>query len=65
MSNMITTLNLAADEPGEMIGRNTSFSTKGFAENTFNVTAVSQNVILPAHFVAFKIFKRIFILYHL
>lgn len=43
MSNMITTLNLAADEPGEMMGRNSSFSGKGFAENTFNVTAVSQN----------------------
>lgn len=42
MSNMITTLNLAADEPGEMMGRNSSFSGKGFAENTFNVTAVSQ-----------------------
>jgi cytochrome aa3-600 menaquinol oxidase subunit 2 len=42
MSNMITTLHLAADEPGEMTGRNSSFSGKGFAENTFNVTAVSQ-----------------------
>jgi cytochrome aa3-600 menaquinol oxidase subunit II len=42
MSNMITTLHLAADEPSEMMGRNSSFSGKGFAENTFNVTAVSQ-----------------------
>ncbi|MGF7535484.1 cytochrome aa3 quinol oxidase subunit II [Bacillus mexicanus] len=41
MSDMITTLYLAADEPGEMTGRNANFSGKGFAENTFNVTAMS------------------------
>jgi cytochrome aa3-600 menaquinol oxidase subunit II len=42
MSDMITTLHLAADAPGEFIGRNANFSGKGFAENTFNVTAMSQ-----------------------
>ncbi|MDQ0156648.1 cytochrome aa3 quinol oxidase subunit II [Robertmurraya andreesenii] len=42
MADMITTLHLAADEPGEYMGRNANFSGKGFAENTFNVTAMSQ-----------------------
>lgn len=42
MSDMVTTLHLAADEPGEMMGRNANFSGKGFAENMFNVTAMSQ-----------------------
>lgn len=42
MADMVTTLHLAADEPGEMIGRNANFSGKGFAENRFNVTAMSQ-----------------------
>lgn len=42
MADMVTTLHLAADEPGEMLGRNANFSGKGFAENTFNVTAMSQ-----------------------
>ncbi|WP_066253202.1 cytochrome aa3 quinol oxidase subunit II [Neobacillus drentensis] len=42
MSNMVTTLNLAADEPGEMMGRNANFSGKGTAENMFNVTAMSE-----------------------
>lgn len=42
MSDMVTTLHLAADYPGEMIGRNANFSGKGFAENTFHVTAMSQ-----------------------
>ena len=35
MSDMMTTLHLAADEPGEYMGRNANFSGKGFAENTF------------------------------
>ncbi|MBO0961678.1 cytochrome aa3 quinol oxidase subunit II [Neobacillus sp. MM2021_6] len=43
MSDMITTLHLAADEPGEFMGRNANFSGKGSAENTFNVTAMSQD----------------------
>nr|WP_106779597.1 cytochrome aa3 quinol oxidase subunit II [Lysinibacillus timonensis] len=43
MSDMVTTLHLAADEPGEYMGRNANFSGKGFAENTFNVTAMSQD----------------------
>ncbi|MFB5195426.1 cytochrome aa3 quinol oxidase subunit II [Neobacillus sp. KR4-4] len=42
MADMITTLHLAADESGEMMGRNASFSGRGTAENTFNVTAMSQ-----------------------
>lgn len=42
MADMVTTLHLAADEPGEMIGRNANFSGKGFAENMFNVTAVPE-----------------------
>ena len=43
MSDMVTTLHLAADEPGEYMGRNANFSGKGFAENTFDVTAMSQD----------------------
>lgn len=42
MSNMVTTLHLAADEAGEMVGRNVNFSGKGFAENSFHVEAMSQ-----------------------
>ncbi|WP_042355532.1 cytochrome aa3 quinol oxidase subunit II [Bacillus rubiinfantis] len=42
MSDMVTTLHLAADEPGEMMGRNANFSGKGFAENMFNVTAMPE-----------------------
>ena len=42
MSDMVTTLHLAADVAGEYMGRNANFSGKGFAENTFNVTAMSQ-----------------------
>ncbi|MBS4190402.1 cytochrome aa3 quinol oxidase subunit II [Bacillus sp. FJAT-49705] len=42
MADMLTTLHLAADAPGEYMGRNASFSGKGFAENTFNVTAIPQ-----------------------
>ncbi|SEM13260.1 cytochrome aa3 quinol oxidase subunit 2 [Mesobacillus persicus] len=41
MSDMVTTLHLAADVPGEYMGRNANFSGKGFAENTFDVTAMS------------------------
>ncbi|WP_019153596.1 cytochrome aa3 quinol oxidase subunit II [Robertmurraya massiliosenegalensis] len=43
MSDMLTTLHLAADETGEFMGRNANFSGKGFAENTFQVEAMSQN----------------------
>lgn len=39
MSDMVTTLHLAADYPGEFFGRNASFSGAGFAENTFTATA--------------------------
>ena len=43
MSDMVNTLHLAADEPGELMGRNANFSGKGFAENTFPVEAMSQD----------------------
>ncbi|MCH1624308.1 cytochrome aa3 quinol oxidase subunit II [Fredinandcohnia quinoae] len=42
MSDMITTLHLAADEVGEYMGRNANFSGKGFAENMFDVKAMTQ-----------------------
>ncbi|MDF0728092.1 cytochrome aa3 quinol oxidase subunit II [Cytobacillus sp. S13-E01] len=42
MSSMVNTLNLAADVPGEYMGRNASFTGEGFAEQTFNVKAMSQ-----------------------
>ena len=42
MADMVTTLHFAADEPGDYMGRNANFSGKGFAENSFNVTAMSQ-----------------------
>jgi len=42
MSDMVNTLHLAANTPGEYMGRNASFSGKGFAENTFKVEAVNQ-----------------------
>ncbi|WNS73625.1 cytochrome aa3 quinol oxidase subunit II [Bacillus sp. DTU_2020_1000418_1_SI_GHA_SEK_038] len=42
MSDMVTTLHLAADVPGEYMGRNSNFSGKGFAENTFNVKAMPE-----------------------
>ena len=35
MSDMVTTLHLAAEVPGEYMGRNSNFSGKGFAENIF------------------------------
>jgi cytochrome aa3-600 menaquinol oxidase subunit II len=42
MSDMVNTLHLAADVPGEYMGRNANFSGKGTAENIFDVTAMSQ-----------------------
>jgi cytochrome aa3-600 menaquinol oxidase subunit 2 len=42
MADMVTTLHLAADDPGELVGRNANFSGKGFAENTFNVTVMTH-----------------------
>lgn len=42
MNDHVTTLHLAADVPGEFMGRNANFSGVGFAENSFNVTAMSQ-----------------------
>lgn len=40
MADMVTTLHLAAEVPGEYMGRNANFSGEGFAENSFNVKAV-------------------------
>ncbi|MCM3674307.1 MULTISPECIES: cytochrome aa3 quinol oxidase subunit II [Peribacillus] len=41
MSNMVNTLHLAADVPGEYMGRNSNFSGSGFAQQTFNVNVLS------------------------
>lgn len=41
MADMVNTLNLAADVPGEYSGRNANFTGEGFAEQTFSVNAVS------------------------
>ena len=42
MSDMVTTLHLAADYEGEFMGRNVNFSGAGTAENIFDVTSMSQ-----------------------
>ena len=42
MSDMVTTLHLAADTEGEFFGRNANFSGAGFAQNTFDVESMSQ-----------------------
>ncbi|WP_068672569.1 cytochrome aa3 quinol oxidase subunit II [Oceanobacillus sp. Castelsardo] len=42
MADMVTTLHLAAENPGEYMGRNANFSGEGFAENKFDVTALTQ-----------------------
>ena len=42
MADMVTTLHLAADAPGEFMGRNANFSGAGFAKNIFDVTAMTQ-----------------------
>lgn len=42
MADMVTKINLAAEEEGEYMGRNANFSGEGFAENTFHVTALTQ-----------------------
>ncbi|ETT40508.1 MULTISPECIES: cytochrome aa3 quinol oxidase subunit II [Paenibacillus] len=41
MADMVNTLNLAADVPGEYTGRNANFSGEGFAQQTFSVKALS------------------------
>lgn len=43
VNDRVNTLNLAADFPGEYMGRNANFNGEGFAENTFNVKAMPQN----------------------
>ncbi|WP_110926180.1 cytochrome aa3 quinol oxidase subunit II [Bacillus massiliglaciei] len=42
MSDMVNTLHLAADAPGEYMGRNANFSGAGFAQHTFNVKAMPE-----------------------
>lgn len=42
MSDMVTTLHLAADVESEFMGRNANFSGAGFAENTFDVKSMSN-----------------------
>ncbi|MGA9289264.1 MAG: cytochrome aa3 quinol oxidase subunit II [Anaerobacillus sp.] len=43
MSGMMTELYLQADEPGEYRGRNANFTGEGFTEQTFTVTAESED----------------------
>ncbi|UYG98069.1 cytochrome aa3 quinol oxidase subunit II [Cytobacillus firmus] len=40
MAHAVNTLHLAADVPGEYMGRNANFTGDGFAEQTFNVKAM-------------------------
>ncbi|KKE78979.1 cytochrome aa3 quinol oxidase subunit II [Oceanobacillus caeni] len=42
MADMVTTLHLAADNPGEYWGRNANFSGEGFADHQFDVTVLTQ-----------------------
>lgn len=42
MADMVNKLNLAVDVPGEYGGRNANFTGSGFAEQSFNVTAMKQ-----------------------
>lgn len=42
MADMVTTLHLAADAEGEFWGRNANFAGRGTAEQTFEITALSQ-----------------------
>lgn len=43
MADMVTVINMAADAPGEFVGRNANFSGEGFAENTFNAIALTHD----------------------
>lgn len=43
MADMTNYLNVVADEPGEYLGRNSNFNGEGFAENEFNVTAMTPD----------------------
>lgn len=42
MADMVTKINIVAETPGDYVGRNANFSGKGFAENTFTATALSN-----------------------
>lgn len=43
MADMVTKINIVAEVPGDYPGRNSNFSGKGFAENTFTATALSPS----------------------
>lgn len=42
MSDMVTTIHLAADSPGSFIGKNSNFSGEGFAHMEFEALAMTQ-----------------------
>ncbi|MFC9539391.1 cytochrome aa3 quinol oxidase subunit II [Lysinibacillus sp. NPDC056959] len=42
MSDMLTTIHLAADVPGSYMGRNSNFNGRGFAEMEFDAEAMTQ-----------------------
>ena len=42
MSDMVTTIHLAADEVGSFMGRNSNFSGRGFAEMEFEAQSMTQ-----------------------
>lgn len=42
MSDMLTTIHLAADEVGSFMGRNSNFSGRGFAEMEFEAQSMTQ-----------------------
>ncbi|MFS0751115.1 cytochrome aa3 quinol oxidase subunit II [Oceanobacillus sp. 1P07AA] len=43
MADMVNTLNVVADHPGDFVGRNSNFNGEGFAENMFNVTVMPHD----------------------
>ena len=43
MADMVTKINIVADNPGDYVGRNANFSGEGFAENTFTTTALPND----------------------
>lgn len=43
MADMVNKLHVVADAPGEFVGRNANFNGEGFAENVFNVTAMTPD----------------------
>ena len=43
MSDMVTTIHIAADEEGSYMGRNSNFNGEGFAQMEFETQAMSQD----------------------